>query len=146
MADDRKIGLEVGAIMNMLKRQAPFETNDNERITRMQMWIINYIRKREPGKDLVQGELEKAFNITRATTSSILKRMEKAGLVERKAVFHDGRLKKITLTPEAIKLDDEIGEYLEKREIRMRKGISPEDLDTFFAVAQKIQENLSDEE
>ena len=74
MADDRKIGLEVGAIMNMLKRQAPFETNDNERITRMQMWIINYIRKREPGKDLFQGELEKAFNITRATTSSILKR------------------------------------------------------------------------
>ena len=46
MADDRKIGLEVGAIMNMLKRQAPFETNDNERITRMQMWIINYIRKK----------------------------------------------------------------------------------------------------
>ncbi len=146
MEDKRKIGLEVGAIMNMLKRQAPFETADNEKITRMQMWIIRYIRTRKSDKDLFQGELEKEFNITRATTSSILKRMEKAGLVERKAVFHDGRLKKITLTPEAIKMDDEIGEYLERREMRMRNGISPEDLDTFFSVAQKIQENLSDEE
>ena len=146
MEDKRKIGLEVGAIMNMLKRQAPFETVDNEKITRMQMWIIRYIRTRKSDKDLFQGELEKEFNITRATTSSILKRMEKAGLVERKAVFHDGRLKKITLTPEAIKMDDEIGEYLERREMRMRNGISPEDLDTFFSVAQKIQENLSDEE
>ena len=146
MEDKRKIGLEVGAIMNMLKRQAPFETADNEKITRMQMWIIRYIRTRKSDKDLFQGELEKEFNRTRATTSSILKRMEKAGLVERKAVFHDGRLKKITLTPEAIKMDDEIGEYLERREMRMRNGISPEDLDTFFSVAQKIQENLSDEE
>ena len=138
----RKIGFEINSIGNLLKRRRPEEPLMDDRITRMQMWIIGYIRSRGDDSDVFQGELERKFNITRATASSILKRMERDGLITRQSVSHDARLKKILLTPEAIRRGDEVRRHIDEGERVMSQNISKEELDVFFSVIDKIKNNL----
>ena len=141
-SSQRKIGFEINSIGNLLKRQRPENPQMDDRITRMQMWIIGYIRSRGDSSDVFQGELEHKFNMTRATTSSILKRMERDGLITRQTVSHDARCKKILLTDEAIHRGDEVRHHLDETERLMSQNISQEDLDVFFSVIDKIKSNL----
>ncbi len=143
MERSRRIGFELAAIANLIKRRSPSIPNAESYLTRMQMWVINYIRFRESEKDMYQGELEREFNITRATASNLLKRMERDGLITRENVFHDARMKKITLTEEAIRRSDEVRRHIDENECIMKQNISPEDLEVFFRVIDKIKENLS---
>ena len=69
--------------------------------------------------------------------------MEKNGLIIRQPVPYDARLKKIILTDKAIELHDKIDRDIEEIEKRAVKGISEEELDLFFATAEKIKKNLS---
>ena len=107
------------------------------------MWVINYIRLRNNEKDMYQGELEREFNITRATASNLLKRMERDGLITRESVFHDARMKKILLTEEAIRRSDEVRRCINENEHLMEQNISADDLEVFFRVIDQIKENLS---
>lgn len=136
--DTRRVGFEISAIGNMLKRKSP---KPDDSLTKMQMWIIGYIYNKD--SDVFQGELERTFNITRATASDILKRMERDGLITRTPAPLDARMKKITLTDTAIQIADEVRQRIEKTEALMVQGISPDDLDTFFNVIDKIKTNLS---
>lgn len=138
MNSTRKIGYEINSVSNMLKRNAP---RLEKSPTRMQMWIISYIRNNSES-DIFQGELERTFNITRATASDILKRMERDGFIIRKSATHDARMKKIILTDEAIQIADEIRRNILKNEYLMARDISDDDLNTFFRVIDKIKENL----
>jgi len=135
----RHVGFEINAISNMLKRKAP---KPDDKLTRMQMWIIGYIRN-NPERDIFQGELERTFNITRATASDILKRMERDSLITRTGVPNDARRKKIILTDKAISLSDCIHAQLDRNEQLMKQGISQNELDTFFHVIDVIKTNLS---
>ena len=146
MAPPRHIGFEIASISNLIKRHGPPHPPACRKYTRMQMWIIGYIRERTSSKDVFQGELEREFKMTRATASSILKRMERDGLITRESVSHDGRRKKITLTQEAIRASDDVRCHIDEKEKLMARGISPEELDVFFAVVDKIKENLSDKD
>lgn len=133
----RRVGFEISAIGNMLKRKSP---KPDDSLTKMQMWIIGYIYNKE--SEVFQGELERTFHITRATASDILKRMERDGLVIRTPSPLDARMKKITLTDAAVQIADQVKQHIEKTEALMVQGISPEDLDTFFNVIDKIKSNL----
>ena len=138
MDDTRKIGYEISAVSNMLKRKAP---KPDDALTRMQMWIIGYIRSNSD-REIFQGELERTFNITRATASDILKRMERDDLITRTAVLHDARRKRIVLTDKAKMLSDRIHAHLDRNEMLMKQGISEEELENFFLVIDKIKNNL----
>lgn len=86
-----------------------------ERITRMNIWIIDYIYDKK-GEDVFQKDIERKMSITRSTASKIIDLMVQKKLVERSAVGYDARLKKLTLTPKALKLRDEM-------EKKFKKGI-----------------------
>ena len=139
----RKIGFEIASIGNLIKRYSPVKPNIDDRIPRMQMWIIGYIRDHCNTGDVFQGALEREFNITRATASSILKRMERDGLITRESVSHDARLKKILLTPKAIRKSDDVRRHIDEKEKLMAKDISQEELDIFFGVLDKVRDNLT---
>ena len=143
MESSRRIGLELAAIGNLIKRRVPNIPNAETELTRMQIWVINYIRHRDSEKDMYQGEIERTFNITRATASNLLKRMERDGLITRESVFHDARMKKILLTDEAIRRSDEVLRCIDENERLMEQNISVDDLEVFFRVIDQIKENLS---
>ena len=135
----KHLGFEINAISNMLKRKA---LKPNNSLTKMQMWIIGYIYNKKDG-DVFQGELERTFHVTRATASDVLKRMERDGLIIRTPSPLDARMKKITLTEEAIQIADKVRQNIDRNERLMVQGISEEDLNTFYSVIDKIKENLA---
>lgn len=137
--DSRHVGFEISAIGNMLKRKSP---KPSSTLTKMQMWIIGYIYNKKDG-DVFQGELERTFHVTRATASDVLKRMERDGLIIRTPSPLDARMKKITLTEEAIQIADKVRQNIARNERLMVQGISEEDLNTFYSVIDKIKENLA---
>ncbi len=65
-----------------------------ERITRMNIWIIDYIYDKK-GEDVFQKDIERKMSITRSTASKIIDLMVQKKLVERSAVGYDARLKKV---------------------------------------------------
>lgn len=56
-------------------------------------YIISYLCENED-KNIFQRDIEREFDLSRSTVSTILKELEKEGLIERKSVIIDARLKK----------------------------------------------------
>ncbi len=93
-------------------------------------------------RDIFQRDFEQEFNIRRSTASNILSLMEKNGLIERVSVSYDKRLKKIILTEKAVKIQDKSKAVFSNLEELIEKDISEEELQLFFAVLEKINNNL----
>ena len=74
----------------------------------------------------------------------MLKRMEKNGMIKRIGVDYDARLKKIVLTEKAIEIQKTLDEKFEQLERNLSKGISREELETFFTVLSKITNNIGE--
>ena len=72
--------------------------------------------------------------------------MEKNGLVVRQPVAHDARLKRLVLTDRAIQIHKQVEKEIEKVESLLKEGITQEELQTFFAVMDKVKSNLTSKE
>ncbi len=68
--------------------------------------------------------------------------MEKNGLIERKAVCTDARLKKIVLTNKSLEIKNSIDEEVKKVEKNLKKDLTEEELKEFRRVLQKMSKNL----
>ncbi|MCQ2478306.1 MAG: MarR family transcriptional regulator, partial [Clostridia bacterium] len=95
-------------------------------------------------KDIFQRDFESHFSIRRSTATQILKLMEQRGLIIRKSVENDARLKKIVHTDKALEIQKIIEQDIKKREKRLRNGLSKEEINTFFSVIDKLKANLED--
>ena len=104
-------------------------------------WAIKYFYDNKD-KDIFQRDFEEKFSIRRSTATQILKLMEKNGLIVRKSVESDARLKKIILTDKAEDILKIIDEDIKRREKRMRGNISKSDLEVFFSVCEVLIKNL----
>lgn len=144
MATSNRVGKEVAALSNLIKRHVPaaIGNSSESELTSMQAWFINFIRDHDSPEGIFQRDLEAEFNITRATASSILKRMERDDLIVREQVDYDARLKKLILTQKSIDMTDKVHRGLDKLEDIMMQGISDDDLRIFFEVIEMIKANL----
>jgi DNA-binding MarR family transcriptional regulator len=75
--------------------------------------------------------------------TSILKLMEKNGLIAREPDESDGRLKKLILTPLAIDIQERMRQEIDKIEAQMCQGLTEDELAAFIATAEKIGQNLT---
>lgn len=111
--------------------------------TKMQCATMNYIVKHKD-EDIFQKDLENAFGITGATMTNILKLMEKDGLIEKKSVPSDKRLKKLQLTEKGEKLEERAKANIRRLEDGMVKNFSEEEIalcrDFLDRIAQNIDE------
>lgn len=107
-------------------------------------FILGYLAEMSDKQDVFQKDVEKRFDIRRSTASEILNLMERNGLIVRVSVDYDARLKKIVLTDKAKDLCERIDEQFAETENMLTKGISEEELGTFFAVIDKMKANISE--
>ena len=137
------IGFEIRNLSNLFKRDFEKTTHDLgiSSVKGVGGWAIKYLYENR-GKDIFQKDFENEFSIRSSTATNILKALEQKGLIERVSVSNDARLKKIVLTDKAVEIHKQIKREIEEREQRIRKGISRDELDTFFAVLDKIARNL----
>lgn len=145
MVVERNIGFSVRTLNNLIKRDVEKSpVYRMERASGLHGWAIGYFYDHNH-ENVFQRDFEEHFSIRRSTASNMLRLMEENGLIERVRVEDDARLKRIVLTERAVQLHKMILEDIEKREQRLRNGISREELDSFFCVLDKIKANLEEE-
>lgn len=97
--------------------------------------VLSYLRSYAPA---AVGELVRVFGIKQSTFTSLLDRLEKAGLVRREMNPDDRRSFLIHLTDEGRALADASAEQLEALEAAIRTRVSERDREGFRAVMTAI--------
>lgn len=142
MEEKRNFCIEFRNIHNMIKQTLEKEKPvDLKEATPLHGMIIGYLYENY-GRDFFQKDLETEFHMRRSTASQILSLMEKNGLIERKSVEHDARLKKIVLTDKAIQIHNSAMKNFTKIENRIQSGLTEEETEVFFSLLDKIKTTL----
>ena len=82
------------------------------------------------------------MGVSKATISGALLTMEKNQIIERVASQNDARQKKIVLTSKSNDIYKEVKEVFKILNAELVKGISEEELKTFFFLFNKIKSNI----
>lgn len=109
------------------------------KLTRAQMVTIDFLGK-QPGQMVKQRVIEEEFAIKRSTTTIMLQRMEKRGLVSRLPDPTDKRQKLVKLTDEAKDLLPGIHEEIKDDDLELLDHFSQADLDTVRRFLKYIAE------
>lgn len=143
MKHDERIGFEIRTLDNMMMRNfsASVKARGLDEMTVMHGWIIGYLYANR-GKEIYQKDIETQFSIGRSTVTNILKLMEKKGYLRRESVSRDARLKKLVLSENGIKLHEDTQKLIRDLDEKTIRGISGEELDTFYRVIHRLKRNL----
>ena len=144
MGSDREIGYEIRVLnntirnsINSMKLNKAIESNPHT--TRLHAWVIGFVfHSKNP---VYQKDIETEFQIKRSTASTLLASMEKNGLITRRSVDHDARLKQVILTDRARKMHETFLVTAKKVEENLARGLSDEELRNFFSTLDKISDN-----
>ena len=95
---------------------------------------------------IVQKDLAKICGVKASTLTTILARMEKQGYIRKEKVLVSGgkRAFSIYLTEEGKKKAQQVIDLVEELEEKSFAGFSQEEIDTLFALLEKVQNNLKD--
>lgn len=122
--------------------------SDITELPMMQKHVLYYIIQSSTCKEVYQRDIERYFYIRRSTASTILKALEKRGLIERHPSQTDGRLKKITVSEDVqeafLKVYREIEVKMSELEDKITKNISDDDITHFLATLNKMKQNIED--
>ena len=104
-------------------------------LTGNQMAVIDFIMNHEK-QEIFQRDIEHEFNIQRSTTTVLLQRMEKKGLIERHTSSKDARQKAVVLTDKAVKIASACQVYLRAEEEEFAQHFSAEEREIFLNILQ----------
>lgn len=138
------IGSELRGLNHLIRRY--FDSCSHfrqiDKITGTNGWIIGYLAD-NTDKDIYQRDLEKHFSITRSTASRVLGLMEEKGLITRRSVPNDQRLKKLGLTDKAVELSLLMRDDNMNMERRLTDGFSENELETLTEYIRRMKDNIS---
>lgn len=141
MQAEHGVSFELRLLHNAIKRRITITPPPCATTTHLHGMIIGFLAEHD-GQDLFQKDVENEFHIRRSTVSTVLKLMEKNGLIRRESVPQDARLKRLVLTEQAWKLHANMDERLRMLDELLIRGISPEDLAGFNRAIRQMQENM----
>ena len=142
--EKRHIGFEIKLADNLIKRSLEAtKPKELDMAPGCHSFALRFFAE-NTDRDIFQKDFEEKFSIRRSTATKILQLMEKNGLIERKKVENDARLKKIVLTKKALDIHNKAVENIEVLEQNMLKGISREEIENFLKVLDKIKLNLEE--
>lgn len=146
MEDKREIGFQVRTLSHLIKRMADQTVFSEEVVqcTGMHGWMIGYLYENQE-REIFQRDIQDRFMIRRSTVTGILQLMEKNGLITRTPVKDDARLKRIQLTPKAIKLHQQIISGIREMERRLSQNLTEEEKETFLTLCEKIKAGIEEE-
>lgn len=139
---EKHIGSEIRCLANRIRR----ETEGLPAILRLDElsgtngYIIVYIS--QSTEAVYQRDLEREFGITRSTASRVLSLMKKKGLIERRSVSGDKRLKEIVLTEKAAELGENVRLELAAFERKLLKDFTSEEAEALSSFLNRIGKNL----
>ena len=142
---EKHIGMEIRSLGNLTMRFMD-KYSHREKVdaaTGTNGWILRFLAESEKeGKDVFQRDIEKKFCVTRSTVSKVLTLMEQKGFIERRIIRGDARLRKIVMTEKAHELHKLMENDCTVMEKAIENGLTPEEMETFYAITAKIKNNL----
>lgn len=140
-----KVLYQIKSLDKLIFREFIKEDFNNSEVssppTPTQMMILEYVLKHD-NEDVYQKDLENVLNLRRATVSGVLQTMEKHKLIERIIDKEDARIKKIVIMDQAKKIFSMKEKLFYELEESVREGITEDELENFFAVINKMKQNL----
>ena len=94
------------------------------------MSIIDFL-SHDWKEEYFQQDIEKEFNIQRSTTTVLLQRMEKKGLIYRQSSKKDARKKSVHLTEKALALVDACQDYFVSKNAELENQFIEEEIAIF---------------
>lgn len=137
--------MDIGRSIHILSRQVKRKIDEaviKYNVTSVQCGVIEYISYASKKGNVYAKDIEKKFNMRRATVAEILSLMEKNNLIERKANESDGRLKQIILTEKSLEIKNRIKKEVKKVEEDLRKDLSEQEVNQFMTILRKMSANL----
>ncbi len=126
--------------VTLLHRYAISTSLSGMKLYRGQPEILEYLN--EHG-DCSQKELADFLGVSPASIATSLKRMSKAGLIERTADENDRRINRIRLTPKGDEVRTAGKNECDRVDKAMFSGFTDEEIIAFSDMLSKIAENLS---
>ena len=142
----KSVGMELRSLTNLIRRNIMNTPSFQyaHRLTGTNGWIMAFLHENKE-RDIFQRDLEENFTLTRSTISRVLKVMEEKGLVERRAVADDARLKKLVLTDKALALHNSISKELQEMEVKLTAGFSEKEKTELSSYLERMRLNLEKE-
>ncbi len=136
---------DCGLWINMLSHKLRKRINANMQklgLTGVQSRVISYILVKCADGPVYQRDVESTFGLSRSTATGILQLMERDGLILRKSVASDMRLKSLIPTEKAQRLGKQISESLSQMEQCLTEGLTSTQLALFLETAAHMCANL----
>lgn len=115
-----------------------------DEVTVMHAWILGFLYENQE-RLIFQKDIEAEFSIAKSTVTCIVKLMEKKGYIQREAVQSDARLKRLALTDLGRQVHERHISHIDTLEAQSMRGIAPEEMRAFRAVAEKLKRNLEED-
>ena len=136
-----ELGRNVHMLSRLLKRNTDIEVTKYG-ITGVQSAMIGFIYEETRKKDVFAKDIEKAFDLRRASSAGLIQNMERNGLIKREMVGNDARLKKIVLTEKALELRRKLDKSIKDMEKKMQEGLTKEEVEKYLELTKKMAKNL----
>ena len=141
--EPRHIGHTIKTLSHLLHRSMTklLKLEEESSGSVVQSHLLGYFAHHQKNR-MLQSELQQHLGIRRSTMTNILKGMERDGLIRREDSQEDKRQKWVVLTEPAKQKCAEHFHLVQEFELTMRQGLSEEQLQQFFAIADTIRRNL----
>jgi len=110
-------------------------------LTGTQVQIIHYLAD-STADNVYQKDIEAEFNIRRSTATNILKTMERDGLILRRPVKNDSRLKRIVLSDKSKEMQDAIDKFMDENDQKILSTLGTLERHSFVRALKKIPQKL----
>lgn len=138
---EKDCGLWINTLSHKLKKQVNANMQSMG-ITGVQSRVVYYILMKYVDGPVYQRDVESAFSLSRSTATGILQLMERDGLILRKSMEKDARLKSLIPTEKALHLGEQISKSLQQTEERLARGLSSTQIALFLETAAQMCANL----
>ena len=138
---DNTLGKCVHILSRQLKREMDFRLTKYG-ITGVQSAMIRIIYEESKKKDVFAKDIEKNFDIRRASIAGMLQNMEKNGLIKRETIENDARLRRIVLTDKALEVRKKLEKGIENVEKQATLGLTKDEVKMYKELTRKMSINL----
>lgn len=142
---EKRVAFMLREIQNQIKRIIHKSSPRFEKGPRSQLQggILGYLFHHRDGP-VYQRDIEKEFQVSRATATNTLQVMERDGLIVRRAQDRDARLKRIQMTEETYQNHRQIEAHMDMMDRRMLGGLTDEEVKQLRRLLGVLQRNLEE--
>ncbi len=144
MDNRQHLGREISIAANQFRRITDRIIEHRVGLTAAQTHTLHFIMIRAEQGAVYQKDIEREFDLRSPSVTSMLKQLEAKELIVREPDAHDGRLKRIVLTPKAMEIQEQICSCIMYMEEEVGNCLNGEEKAQLMTLLRRISEKVSE--